>query len=143
MIEWFSTQRQMFWWCQQVLWNTHTSNGTKYSIRKLVPFLYLKQATEDEYVHAYVSISARCKTPFPRPRPDRSPKYMINRPEEIFLPKVVPLRVNATDLNQKEKRQSNWWHQEATKQTSNPHKVRTCFLQRIRLSWIHMGVSKS
>ena len=75
----------------------------KYSmvLRKLVPFLHVKQATEDEYVRAYLSISARCKTPNPRPKPDRAPKHLINRPEEIPLPKVVPLRVNATRLNRK------------------------------------------
>ena len=73
----------------------------KYSmvLRKLVPFLHLKQATEDEYVQAYLSISARCKTPNPRPKPDRAPKQLINRPEEIPLPKAVPLRLNATRLN--------------------------------------------
>ena len=42
-----------------------------------------------------------CQNPNPRPRPDRAPKYVINRPEEIPLPKVVPLRVNATRLNRK------------------------------------------
>ena len=59
----------------------------KYSmvLRKLVP----------------LSISARAKTINPRPRLDRSPKYIINRPEEIPMPKAGPLRVNATRLNRK------------------------------------------
>ena len=70
-------------------------------LRKLVPFLHLKQATEDEYVQAYLSISARCKTPNPRPKPDRAPKQLINRPEEIPLPKAMPLRLNATRLHRK------------------------------------------
>ena len=34
-------------------------------------------------------------------KPDHAPKSVINRPEEIPLPKVVPLRVNSTRLNQK------------------------------------------
>ena len=52
------------------------------------------------FVSTHLSISARAKTINPRPRPDCSLKYIINRPEEVQLPKVVPLRVNATRLNQ-------------------------------------------
>ena len=69
----------------------------KYSmvLRKLVSFLHLKQETEDEYVLAYLNISSRAKTPNLRRKPDRAPKSVINRPDEI------PLRVNATRLNRK------------------------------------------
>ena len=75
----------------------------KYSmvLRKLVPMLHLKQETEDEYVRSFLSISARCKTPNPRPKPNRAPTNLINRPEEIPLPAVVPLAVNASRLNRK------------------------------------------
>ena len=67
-------------------------------LSKLVRFLNIKQEKEDEYVRAYLSISARAKTINPRPRPDHSMKYYINRPEEVPLPKANPLHVNATDL---------------------------------------------
>ena len=70
-------------------------------LRKLVPCLYLKQSTEEGYVRLYLNISACAKTPNPRPKPDCAPKCVINRPEEIPLPTVIPYRLNAARLNRK------------------------------------------
>ena len=61
----------------------------------------MKQETEDEYVQLFLSISARCKTPNPRPKPNRAPTNLINRLEEIPLSAVVPLAINASHLNRK------------------------------------------